>query len=231
MRTLKRELLITGLTVIMVGMLSATAVVGAKQPRQSSRGGKGYDLYIRQDQKTVPLPQQGLTFKSALVLGSDQSGLYGIPTPPKTTLDLKPVEIVFFDPETAGATVRLTRLAHIVAAPAHSFDLQATKISPAIFPKIYHVEYDASLPINLWCVETEIPLQITPMAGKPGWFRAVPDQQLEAGVFAITLARVDGPRIYAGDRHFYPFVLASVPQPLNPPGKKPAGPQPTPPCP
>ena len=230
MRILKKEFLIACLTMIMVGMLSATAVVGTKKPRQSSQGEKRYDLYIEQDQKTLRLPQQGLTFKTALVLGSDQSGLYGIPSPPQTTLDLKPIEIVFFDPETAGATVRLNKLAHIATAPAHSFDLQATKISPAIFPKIYHVNYDESLPINLWCVETDIPLQITPMAGKPGWFRALPDQPLEAGVFAITFGRIDGPRIYAGDRHFYPFVLASAPELLNPPGKKPAAPQPTP-CP
>jgi len=231
MRTLKKELLIAGLTMIMVGTLSSPAVVGAQKPRQSPQDAQRYNLYIRQDQKTVPLPQQGLSFKTALVFGSDQSGLYGIPSPPKTTLDIKPIEIVLFDPETAGATLRLTKLAHIATAPAHSFDLQANKIGPAIFPQIYHVKYDESLPINLWCVETEIPLQITPMAGKPGWFRAAPDQQLEAGVFAITLGRVDGPRMYAGDRHFYPFVLASAPEPLNPPGKKPAAPHPTPPCP
>ena len=176
-------------------------------------GRETLDLYIKQDQKTFRLPQQGLTFKTALVLGSDQSGLYGIPSPPKTSLDIKPIEIVFFDPETAGATIRLTKLAHIATAPAHSFDLQATKIGPAIFAKIYHVKYDESVPINLWCVETDIPLQITPMAGKPGWFRAVPEQQLEAGVFAITFGRVDGPRIYAGDRYFYPFVLASARSP------------------
>jgi len=231
MRTLKKEILITGLTMIIVGVLSSAAVVGAEKPRKSPRDAKRCGLYIKQDQKAFLLPQQSLTFKTALVLGSDQSGLYGIASPPQTILDLKPIEIVLFDPETAGATVRLTKLAHIATAPAHSFDRQATKIGPAIFPQIYHVKYDESLPINLWSVQTDIPLEITPMAGKPGWFRAVPDQQLEAGVFAITLGRVDGPRIYAGDRHFYPFVLASSPEPLNPPGKKPAAPHPTPPCP
>lgn len=227
MRTFTQELRIAGLAVMLVGMLSSPALVSANKPRKSAQGAKRANLYIKQDQKIFRLPQTGLTFKSALVLGSDQSGLYGIPTPPKTTLDLKPIEIVLFDPETAGATLRLTKLAHIATAPAYSFDLQATKIGPAIFPKVYHVKYDESVPINLWCVETDIPLQITPVAGKPGWFRAVPDQQLEAGVFAITLARVDGPRIYAGDRHFYPFVLASAPAPPNPPGKTPA----PPPCP
>ena len=153
------------------------------------------------------------------------------PARPQISLDLKPIEILLFDPATAGATMRLTKLAHIDTAPAHSFDRQATKIGPAIFDKIYHVKYDESVPINLWCVETDIPLAITPVAEKPGWFRAVPEQQLEAGVFAITFGRADGPRIYAGDRYFYPFVLASAPEPLNPPGKKPAAPHPTPPCP
>jgi hypothetical protein len=226
MRTFKQELRIAGLAVILAGMVSTPAVVGATKARRASPGVKPGNLYIKQDQKTIRLPRAGLTFKSALVLGSDQSGLYGIPSPPRTTLDLKPLEIVLFDPETAGATLRLTKLAHVASAPAHSFDLQATKIGPTLFPKVYHVKYDESLPINLWCVEADIPLQITPVAGKSGWFRAVPDQPLEAGVFAITLARVDGPRIYAGDRHFYPFVLAGAPAPPNPPASQPA-----PPCP
>jgi hypothetical protein len=139
-------------------------------------------------------------------------------------LDIKPIEILFFDPDTAGATIRLTKLAHIETAPAHSFDLQATKIGPAIFDKIYHVKYDESVPINLWCIEGDIPLAITPVAKNPGWFRAVPERQLEAGVFAITFGRADGPRIYAGDQYFYPFVMASAPDPMQPPGKKPAAP-------
>jgi hypothetical protein len=231
MRTIKKDLLIVGSAVMMIGMLSATAGVGAEKPRKPMQSPQRAALYINQDHRAFVLPSQGLTFRTALVFGSDQSGLYGILSPPKITLDLKPIEIVFFDPETAGATIRLTKLAHIAAAPAHSFDLQATRIGPTAFPKIYHVEYDASLPINLWCVETDIPLQITPVAGKPGWFHAVPDRQLEAGVFAITFGRLDGPRLYAGDRHFYPFVLAGAPGLLNPPGKKSGAPQPTPPCP
>ena len=176
MRTLKKEILITGLTMIIVGVLSSAAVVGAEKPRKSPRDAKRCGLYIKQDQKAFLLPQQSLTFKTALVLGSDQSGLYGIASPPQTILDLKPIEIVLFDPETAGATIRLAKLSHIDTAPAHSFDLQATKIGPTLFDKIYHVKYDESLSINLWCVDRDIPLEITPVAKKPGWFRAVPDR-------------------------------------------------------
>ncbi len=231
MRTLKNELLIAFLTVMVLGILSSTSVVGAKKPRKSSHGAKCSDLYIKQDQKTFRLPQEGLTFKTALVLGADKSGLYGIPSPPKISLAIKPIEILCFDPDTAGATIRLTKLAHIATAPAHSFDLQATKIGPAIFDKIYHVKYDESVPINLWCIEGDIPLAITPVAKNPGWFRAVPERQPEAGVFAITFGRVDGPRIYAGDQYFYPFVIASAPEPMQPPGKKPAASHQTPACP
>lgn len=231
MRTLKNELLIAFVTVIVLGILSSTSVVGAKNPRKSSQGTKYSHLYIKQDQKTFRIPQRGLTFKTALVLGPNKSGLYGIAGPPDISLDIKPIEILLFDPVTAGATIRLAKLAHIETAPAHSFDLQATKIGPAIFDKIYHVKYDESVPINLWCVESDILLQITPVAEKPGWFRAVPERQLKAGVFAITFGGADGPRIYAGDRYFYPFVLASAPEPLKPPGKMPAAAHQTPPCP
>jgi hypothetical protein len=209
---------------ILLGVVSSPAVVGAKKPGQSSQGPKCFDLYIQQDQKTWRLPLRGLSFKTALVLGPDKSGLYGIPSPPDTCLNIKPIEIMLFDPETAGATIRLTKLAHIATAPAHFFDLQATKIGPALFDKIYQVKYDEAVPINLWCVESDIPLEITPVAGKPGWFRAVPERQLEAGVFAITFGRADGPRIYTGDRYSYPFVLAAAPEPPQPADNKPATP-------
>ena len=231
MRTSKNELLTAFLTVIILGIVSSPSVGGAQKPRKPSQGPTYFDLYIKQDHKTLRLPQRGLTFKTALVLGPDKSGLYGLSSPPPISLDIKPIEIVLFDPETAGATIRLAKLVHIDTAPAHSFDLQATKIGPAIFDKIYHVNYDESLPINLWCVESDIPLEITPVAKKPGWFRAVPERQLEPGVFAITFGRADGPRIYTGDRSFYPFVLASAPEPPKPPSQKPALPHQTPPCP
>lgn len=231
MRTVKKELLIAVLTVIFLGILSTTSVVGVGKPRKSSQDTKCSDLYVKQGQKTFCLQPRGLTFKTALILGSDKSGFYGIASPPRTRLDIGPLEILVFDPETAGATIRLAKLAHIETAPAHSFDLQATKIGPAIFDKIYHVNYDESLPINLWCIESDIPLQITPVAKKPGWYRAVPQQQLEAGVYAINFGRADGPRIYTGDLYMYPFVLASAPEPENPSAKKPATRLQTPSCP
>jgi hypothetical protein len=224
MRTLKNGLLIAIYSLLVLGFLSCASAAGAKELRESSQRAKGSGLYITQDHKNFLLPQCGLTFKTALVLGVDKSGLYGIPNPPKISLDIRPIEILFFDPAAAGATIRLTRLAHIETAPARSFDLQATKLGPDVFDKIYHVKYDASVSINLWCIDRDIPLAITPVAKNPGWFRAVPEQQLAAGVFAITFGRADGPRIYAGAQYFYPFVIASTPEPMQPPGKKPACP-------
>jgi hypothetical protein len=223
MRTLRIEFLIAVLTLVFLGMLSSTYVAGARKPRTSSQEPKYHDLYIRQGQKTFRLPQGDLTFKTALSLGPDKSGFYGIPRPPRTRLDIKPIEILIFDPETAGATLRLAKLAHIETVPAHSFDLKATKVGPAIFAKVYHVNYDESLPINLWCVESNIPLQLTPVARKPGWYRAVPEQILEAGVYAINFGGVDGPRNYTGDRDFYPFVLAKAPEPKPPVSKRKPG--------
>jgi hypothetical protein len=222
MRTLKNKLLIAFLGVIVLGIWSPASLVGAEELQGSSQSTQG--LYIRQDHKTFRLPQKGLTFKTALALGVDKSGLYGIPNPPNMRLDIRPIEIWFFDPAAAGATIRLTKLAHIETAPAHSFDFQATKLGPDVFDKIYHVKYDEPVPINLWCIDRDIPLAITPVAKNPGWFRAVPEQQLEAGVFAIAFGRTDGPRIYAGAQYFYPFVMPSAPEPMQPSGKKPACP-------
>jgi hypothetical protein len=229
MRTLKNELLIASVTLMVLGILSS--MVGAKNPREPSQGPKPSHLYIQQGPKTFRIPRKGLTFKTVLVLGPRQSGLYGMTSPPDISLDNQPLEIVLFDPVTAGATIRLAKLAHVGTAPAHSFDLQAPRIGPAFFDKIYHLKYDEPVPINLWCVESDIPLQITPVSGKPGWFRAVPERHLQGGVFAITFGRVDGPRIYSGDRHCYPFLLAGAPGPLKLPGKMSASPPPKPPCP
>jgi len=231
MRTLKKEHLIAVLTVIVLGILSSPPVVGAGNPRGSSQSAKCHELYVKQGQKTFRLQQKGLAFKTALVLGSDKSGFYGITGLPQTRLDIEPIEIWLFDPETAGATIRLAKLAYIETAPAPSFDLQATKFGPAIFDKIYHMNYDESLPVNLWCVGDDIPLQITPVAKKPGWYRAVPQQQLDAGAYAINFGGADGPRIYTGDLYFYPFVLASAPEPKNPQAERPAMPNQTPSCP
>jgi hypothetical protein len=231
MKTLRKELLVAVLTAFCLGILISTSVVGAGNPRKSSQGTKCSDLYVKQGQKTFRLQPKGLTFITALALGPDKSGYYGIPSLPDTRLDIKPIEIWLFDPDTAGATIRLAKLAHIETAQASSFDPQAAKFGPAIFDKIYRVNYDDSLPINLWCVDRDIPLQITPVPKKPGWYRAVPQLQLEAGVYAINFGCADGPRIYTGDLYFYPFVLAGVPEPKTPPAEKPATPSQPPLCP
>ena len=215
MRTLKKEVLIAVLSVIFLGMLSVLPVAGAKKAQKSSQEPKYFELYIIQGPKTFHLQHGDLTFKTALFLGSVKSGLYGIPSPPENRLDIRPIEIMVFDPDTAGATMRLSKLAHIETAPAHSFDLKAVKVGPGNFDKVYRVKYDDLLPINLWCIDRNIPLRLTPVAKKPGWYRAVPEQELEAGVYAINFGYADGPRMYTGDLVFYPFVLDWGPE-LNP---------------
>jgi hypothetical protein len=134
-------------------------------------------------------------------------------------VDIKPLEILIFDPETAGQTLRLDKLTFVETAPAHAFDLKATPIDAASFPKIYHVAYDAELPVKLWCVGDNIPLQLTPVAAKPGWYRAVPQAPLEAGAYALNFGCVAGPRMYTGKLDFYPFIMAAAPPPPCPPVK------------
>lgn len=216
MKTLTKEVLAAVLALFFLGGLSSTQVMGAQKPRKASQVPASFELYVKQDKKTVRLKQGDLIFKTGLTQGTIESGFYGIPLPPKIRLDIKPFEILIFDPETAGASIRLDKLALIETAPATTFDLQTTKISPSFFEKIYRVKYDASLPINLWCIESNIPLQLTPIVKKPGWYRAVPQQHLEAGVYAINFGCADGPRIYTGDLLFYPFTLSAAPEPQPP---------------
>jgi hypothetical protein len=123
MRTFKNQLLRAFFTLIMLGIVSSPSVAGAKKPRKPAQGPTCFNVYIKQDPKIVRLTPSGLTFKTALVLGLDKSGLYGISSPPAISLDITPIEILLFDPETAGATIRLAKLSHIDTAPAHSFDL------------------------------------------------------------------------------------------------------------
>jgi hypothetical protein len=221
MRTLRKEFLVAVLTVIVLGVWGSTNVVGAKRSRKSLQKRRYYDLYVVQGAKTFRLPRSDLSFKTALSLGPDKTGFYGIAGPPATRLDMEPMEILLFDPDTAGATIQLAKLAHIETAPAHSFDLKAVKIGPAIFDKVYHVNFDEPVPINLWCVQANIPLQLTPVVRKPGWYRAVPARKLEAGIYAINFGGIDGPRVYTGALYCYPFVLAGGPEADNPPADKP----------
>ena len=213
MRTLKKEFLIAVLTLFCLGMLNSRSMAIAGKPQKSSKTPTYYEMYVTQGPKTLSVPKADLTFKTAFSWGPDKSGLYGIPAQPQTRLDIEPMTITIFDPETAGATMRLAKLAYIETMPANSFDLNPAKVSPAIFNKVYHVNYDEPVPINLWCVENDIPLHITPVANKPGWYSAVPEHKLEAGVYAINFGCADGPRIYTGDLYFFPFILAKAPEP------------------
>lgn len=54
---------------------------------------------------------------------------------------------------------------------------------------------------------------VSPVAGKPGWYRAVPEEKLEDGVYAVDFGLVQGPQIYAGEPPFYPFAVGPAPPP------------------
>jgi hypothetical protein len=204
-----------------LGVGLATGVMAARQTRRVPGTPPYLEMYVQQGPKTCRLQQGDLTFRTILTLGPEISGYYGLLAPPQLRLDIKPLEIMVFDPETAGTTLRLDKLAFIETAPAHVFDLKTTPVAAAYFDKIYHVAYDVALPVKLWCVGDNLPLRLTPVAGKPGWYRAVPEEPLEAGVYAVNFGCVKGPRIYTGKLDFYPFVVAAAPPPTCPaPPKK-----------
>ena len=221
MRTREQVALIAVLTLLCLGAGTTTGVVAARQPRPFAGTPAYFEMYVRQGPKTCRLKPGDLTFRTVLTLGPEISGYYGLPGPPRLRLDIKPLEILIFDPETAGTTLRLDKLSFIDTAPAHTFDLKTTPVAAASFATIYHVPYDAAVPVKLWCVADQIPLRLTPVTGKPGWYRAVPEEALAAGTYAVNFGCVDGPRIYTGKLDFYPFVLAAAPPPVCPaPPKK-----------
>jgi hypothetical protein len=222
MKTLSKKILTVMVSLALLGIGTPAPAPGAGKSRQSPQDPKYYELYVRQGPQTLRLPPGDLVFKTALSLGPDKSGFYGLPSLPPTRLEVKPLEILIFDPETAGATLQLAKLAYMEAAPAHFFDLKTTGVDPGSFEKVYHVKYDEPVLINLWCVESNIPLRLTAAAGKPGWYRAVPEQQLEPGIYAINFSGAKGPRIYTGALYFYPFVLGAAPAPAPPPVFNPA---------
>lgn len=219
MRTREKTCLIAIVALVFLGVGTAPGAA-ARKARPAAGTPQYLEMYVQQGPQTCRLQLSDLTFRTILTLGPDISGYYGLPGPPTLRLDIKPLEILVFDPETAGATLRLDRLAFVDTAPAHIFDLKTTRVDAAIFDKIYHVPYDAAVSIKLWCVGSNIPLHLTPVAGKPGWYRAVPGAPLEAGAYAVNFGCVEGPRTYTGKPDFYPFVLAAAPPPTCPPPPK-----------
>jgi hypothetical protein len=211
MRTTRQAYLIALLALGLLG--TGTATVAARQARRATRTPPYLEMYIQQGQKTYRLERSDLTFRTILTLGPESSGYYGLPALPRLRVDIKSLSILIFDPEGAGATLRLDRLHFIQRAPAHRFDIRTTPVAPAYFPAVYHVAYNAEVPVSLWCVGENIPLHITPVAHKPGWFRAVPTQPLTAGNYALNMGCLAGPRVYTGKMDFYPFVMAAAPPP------------------
>lgn len=223
MSAITTGILVVVLTCLVPGISGFPEAAAAEKPRKTqkarkvSEAPKTFDLYIKQDKEIVRVPQGDLVFKTAFALGPDKSGLYGLADPPKITVNInKPMEIWLFDPEAAGALLRLAHLKYVETAPAHTFDLKTTRVSPVYFDKIYQVKFDEPLPFNLWCAQNDIPLHVKPVADKPGWYRAVPEKKLEAGNYVITFGCADGPRVYTGELPFHPFVLACVPEPPPP---------------
>lgn len=210
---LRNKLLIAGLLLVCLGAWAIEAAEAARKRRPTAGSGEYCQLYLHQGQKNIPLKQGELTFRTALAYGDRKAGLYGLATPPQPVVYGQPLEIVVFDPESAAAHMRLSRLGHIDTAPAHIFDLKPNKVAPALFEQVYQVKYDDQVAINLWSPEGDIDLQITPVVGKPGWYRAVPEKKLEDGIYAVNFGLVQGPRIYTGEPQFYPFAVGPRPPP------------------
>ncbi len=208
---LRNKWLIAGLLLVCLGAWAAWAAEAARKRRPTAGSGEYYQLYLHQGQKNIPLKQGELTFRTALAYGDRKAGLYGLATPPKSVVSGQPLEIVVFDPESAAAHMCLSRLSHVDTAPAHTFDLKPYKVPPALFEQVYQVKYADQVAINLWIAENDLDLQITPVVGKPGWYRAVPEKKLEDGVYAVNFGLVQGPRIYTGEPPFYPFAVGPPP--------------------
>ncbi len=197
---------------MMAVIISAVFAQGAEAARKPKKPAQRSELYIQQGKKIIKLTPGELTFRTVLLLGEDiKSGIYGIPKDPAIKAEIQPLEIVVFDPESGGDKVHLTRLGYVETIPASRFDLNVTKLNPTNFQKTYKMDFNEPIPINLWCVEGEIPLQITPVPQKPGWFSLVPrEEPLTPGNYAINSGTLDGPRLFTGEHQFYPFALVTA---------------------
>jgi hypothetical protein len=196
---------------IIAVMVLGVAPQGADAARKRKKTVRPSELYIQQGKKIFKLTQGDLIFRMALALGEDvKVGLYGIPKEPALKAELQPLEIRVFDPESGGDKVHLTRLGYVETIPASRFDLNVTRLDAANFEKTYKMDFNAPIPINLWCVEWEIPLQIRAVPKKPGWFILVPREPLTPGNYAVNGGTLDGPRIYTGEQRFYPFTLVTA---------------------
>lgn len=218
MKTTTGKLFWAGL-IMAVMVLAAFTFEGyaAKKAKKKKKRTQLGELYIRQGKKNIKLTKGELTFRTAIFLGEDaRSGLYGLTKAPALKADTHPLEIMVFDPESAGEKVRLTRLKYVETNPAHNFNLSLTKLDPDRFEKTFGVGYDAAIPINLWCVEEYVPLQITEVPKKPGWFRLVPREKLTPGNYALNRGGLEGPRLYTGEHPIYPITLGT---PAPPPPK------------
>lgn len=200
--------ILIGLMLALPGLVSCPQADGATKAWKPSKPAKSGQIYIRQGDRTVVLKPGDLIFRTALSSGDNKYGLYGISQTPGIRLDPQAFEIYLFDPETAGEQIHLAKLSFVKDAPARDFDLNVIKVEPEKFKKIYRVNSDDSLPIELWSVERYIPLRITILNDRPGWCRLVPLEKLEDGTYAFNNGGIDGPRIFTGDQNFYPFVLA-----------------------
>jgi|GEM_PF-4824995 hypothetical protein len=200
-----------------VGLIIAAIVLAAFTQRADAarkvrkKPVRPSELYLQQGQRIINLTQGDIIFRTALVLGEDvKVGLYGIPQEPAIKAEVQPLEIVVFDPETGGDKVHLTRLGFVETSPASRFNVTTPRLDAANFEKTHKMDLNAPIPINLWCVESEIPVQITPVPQKPGWFSIVPREPLTPGNYAINSGTLDGPRLYTGEQRFYPFTLVTA---------------------
>ncbi|RJR43892.1 MAG: hypothetical protein C4567_04985, partial [Deltaproteobacteria bacterium] len=214
MQTTIGKIFWTGLISALLVLTAFTLEGAAARAVKKKKKDKLANIYIQQGKQTINLAPGELTFRTALVLGTNaQTGRYGTAREPSLKVATHQLEIMLFDPESAGEKVYLTRLGYVETNPAHNFDLNSTKLDPEFFQKAYKMDYNAAIPINLWCFEEDIPLQMTPVPKKPGWFRLVPMGQLPPGNYSITTVSLHGPRYYTGEHPFYPFNLAAAAAP------------------
>jgi len=203
-----RMTILIGLMLALPGLVSCPQASAAAKAWKPTKPAKSGQIYIRQGARTIVLKQGDLIFRTALSLGASQYGLYGISQTPGIRLDPQSFETYLFDPETAGERIRLAKLSFVKDAPARDFDLNLIKVELEQFKKIYRVNPDDSMPMELWSVERDIPLRITVLGDRPGWCRLVPLENLESGTYAFNQGGIDGPRNFTGDQAFYPFIVA-----------------------
>ena len=153
-----------------------------------------YGFYVQSEGQLISLPMKRVSAVFPNELGERRQIVTGLFDLPQTDFKANRLTIIFFKPdaEKMNSVIKLTKLVFIKQLPLSLAKEQGGK-------SIEEVVTD----IGMWLGETDVPLQIGPIEGKPGMLKLVTMAPLEPGVYAVHTGLINrlyipGPNIPGG---------------------------------